>query len=656
VKDAGEECDDGNTNNEDLCRNDCSSPYCGDGIKDLSEECDDGNTVDTDSCSNDCLLPACGDGKVDSGEECDDGNEINSDSCRNDCTVPICGDSVLDLNEECDPAGSNTQCASGTCEADCTCEPPQSCGDSTINVGEQCDPPGILGQCVYGICSDACTCPTPPSCGDGNIDAGEECDPPGLYGQCASGICSGNCTCTTPPSCGNGILDFGEQCDPPGLSGQCASGICTGGCTCTPPETCGNGTLDSGEDCDPPGALDQCAYGACGGNCSCPPQKPPSGRERSVYSDECGIIFGANEFILSSQASPISQHGIIQFNVDDPQTFYLEAKNINEAKVVNIDSLVEYPLTYDENLKLWTGDLTFKHTGIFRLKAVVASWECEYEREINTVFISEKMSLEDKDSGKKISNAKVSIYEKDYRSNNFQLWNANAYGFSNPLKAQNGEFSMVLPKGEYYLDIDIPGYNSVRSLITSIPDHSVVTANVKLKPKGGIVEQFLTLLNRDDETNNFRLNVTTLPGMYLMALKKEVPEITLHDENNSQVSFYELTDPQKPTVLYVYSCWNTLASEQLEVYQSVRDELGSMYTFIPITTMEPDQVNKTCLSRGEYSVEFLKPSDRFFHDYFSISLPQFYLMDKDRNLLNIITGPQQKDDLVDMINETYSRV
>ncbi len=51
------------------------------------EECDDGNDINTDGCRNDCTLPFCGDGIVDPGEECDDGNNKDCDGCSDDCQV-----------------------------------------------------------------------------------------------------------------------------------------------------------------------------------------------------------------------------------------------------------------------------------------------------------------------------------------------------------------------------------------------------------------------------------------------------------------------------------------------------------------------------------------------------------------------------------------
>jgi len=96
IVEPGEECDDGNTNNDDSCRNDCTkcpppAPVCGNGIVESGEECDDGNQVDNDGCSNSCKIcppaPVCGNGIVESGEECDDGNQVDSDSCSNSCKI-----------------------------------------------------------------------------------------------------------------------------------------------------------------------------------------------------------------------------------------------------------------------------------------------------------------------------------------------------------------------------------------------------------------------------------------------------------------------------------------------------------------------------------------------------------------------------------------
>ncbi len=60
---------------------------CGNGVIDGDEECDDGNTVDNDGCSNACTLPVCGDGTIQASEQCDDGNTENGDGCSATCQL-----------------------------------------------------------------------------------------------------------------------------------------------------------------------------------------------------------------------------------------------------------------------------------------------------------------------------------------------------------------------------------------------------------------------------------------------------------------------------------------------------------------------------------------------------------------------------------------
>lgn len=92
----GEQCDDGNSTDDDGCSASCQVEVggdCGDDVLDPgnSEECDDGNVSDGDGCSANCQLEplgeACGDGNVDNLEVCDDTNVDNGDACNPTCNL-----------------------------------------------------------------------------------------------------------------------------------------------------------------------------------------------------------------------------------------------------------------------------------------------------------------------------------------------------------------------------------------------------------------------------------------------------------------------------------------------------------------------------------------------------------------------------------------
>ncbi|MCL4732395.1 hypothetical protein KJZ71_01160 [Patescibacteria group bacterium] len=106
--------------------------YCGDGVKQASEQCDDGNTDNNDACTNACTLNVCGDGAVFKGvEECDQGSPFiggsngkpcttaeygaTCTSCTTSCKIALtqggyCGDGIKQPNtaEQCDTAGNTS--------------------------------------------------------------------------------------------------------------------------------------------------------------------------------------------------------------------------------------------------------------------------------------------------------------------------------------------------------------------------------------------------------------------------------------------------------------------------------------------------------------------------------------------------------------------
>ncbi len=109
---------------------------CGNGKKDLGEQCDDGNQIDTDMCTIACKMPRCGDGARQPGEACDDGNKLDNDGCTNTCTLPACGDAIVQASEQCDTGGNNSNYLANACRDDCTAP---RCGDHVTDNGEECD-------------------------------------------------------------------------------------------------------------------------------------------------------------------------------------------------------------------------------------------------------------------------------------------------------------------------------------------------------------------------------------------------------------------------------------------------------------------------------------------------------------------------------------
>lgn len=175
----------------------CGGTLCGNGERELAEECDDGNTVDDDGCTNDCRESVCGNGRVDPGEECDDSNQYDEDDCTNMCSVAKCGDGVRGPGELCDDGNGddNDQCSS-------TCVP-LICGDGLTFGEEECD--------------------------DGNSDDTDDCTTTCKLPTCSDGLANGSETHTDcGGSCGG--CPHGSECesDSECVSGVCAQSLCVG--------------------------------------------------------------------------------------------------------------------------------------------------------------------------------------------------------------------------------------------------------------------------------------------------------------------------------------------------------------------------------------------------------------------------------------------
>jgi fibro-slime domain-containing protein len=174
----GENCDDGNENDDDGCDSTCQLeagwvcapgavcvPICGDGILVGKEQCDDGNNDNGDGCNAKCQLEqptvterdgwvcpepgqpcvrtTCGNGDKEGSEQCDDGNNDNGDGCTPFCRIEpscpptggactsTCGDGIKLPNsaEECDDG--NTRSGDG-CSSDCKLEPGYECTDAPV--------------------------------------------------------------------------------------------------------------------------------------------------------------------------------------------------------------------------------------------------------------------------------------------------------------------------------------------------------------------------------------------------------------------------------------------------------------------------------------------------------------------------------------------
>jgi cysteine-rich repeat protein len=298
---------------------------------DAVEETDDADapedleTTDTP----DTILESCGNGEVDPGEECDDGNAANDDLCTTSCAFAACGDGFVNLRpasftvsaqvfrsisgEDGYVCGRGSSCAGDACAVTDDAAPEHGicqslgsqravfvdwtgavgagtrpmleaynwacfgyeCFEGVVDTDDNCEAGEMLAsiECEgFGLepCDDgdrnSATEPSAcrpncelPRCGDGVQDAEEGCDDGNSVNNDG---CSNNCL---RPQCGDGVLQAAEICDDGNADN---TDSCTNSCVLP---VCGDGFAQpsAGEECDE-GANNSDRPNSCRGNCQLP--------------------------------------------------------------------------------------------------------------------------------------------------------------------------------------------------------------------------------------------------------------------------------------------------------------------------------------------------------------------------------------------------
>ncbi len=193
-------------------------------------------------------LSACGDGTVDAGEECDDGNTDDGDCCAADCTFEPQGSTCPEdgnpcTDHQCDATGTcqtinnsdpcedgdyctvGDQCSSGACGAggarDCSASD-DDCNDGVCNeTTNSCEPQAANENAG---CEDGQFCTENTTCSGGSCGGGTSLDCSSVDGDCLQGVCNETTDACEPQAANEGgSCSDGDSCT---AGDECAAGVC----------------------------------------------------------------------------------------------------------------------------------------------------------------------------------------------------------------------------------------------------------------------------------------------------------------------------------------------------------------------------------------------------------------------------------------------
>lgn len=304
-----------------------------------------------------------------------------------------------------------------------------------------------------------------------------------------------------------------------------------------------------------------------------------------------------------------------------------------------------YSLTKNPDSGLWSGKLPLEEKGEYQLKFnAVDGAGNKTETDLNKVVVVESGRIIGVDGN--IPNAKITVFYQEPQSKAWQIWDGRAYSQTNPQKTdKNGNYSLFLPGGRYYLQIESYGYQTLETEFFTIDNPQPINANFTLKPLKLIFSLgFIKLYFPDFSTfiAPFKNNIPNVSSNTNKLLGKEAPFFSLNLLNQSRFDSNSLRG--RPAVLSFLNTWSPSSLEQV----SILDKFSKNNNFNSATIIVGEKNSKVYIfqKRGGYSLKMIADSDATLVIPYGLSaLPVHYFIDRRGVIKDIVAGVLSENEL-----------
>lgn len=314
-----------------------------------------------------------------------------------------------------------------------------------------------------------------------------------------------------------------------------------------------------------------------------------------------------------------------------------------------------YPFDKSVSSGLWSGTVNFKSPGLYTIKARSVDGAGNItERDLNTVLVLDSGSVMDKETGKPLPGAKLSVFELDSASKIWNLWDGKSFGQNGTQSTgDTGRYSYYLPPGTYYLTVEAAGYKTVTSNIFKLNIPSALSTDFEMKPAAKI------------QIGPFSF---TLPDIffYTAEITVNVPKTIATEENKNKLISTEAPDFILPTtlgnelnlislrgksqIIIFLNTWLPQSSEQISQVASLDEKYRSRVLFI----VSEESLSKVQVfaGRGGYQGVTIAadPDGTLVSPYRINSLPTSYFIDRKGVIQKVISGVVSGSDIINYLD------
>ncbi len=332
----------------------------------------------------------------------------------------------------------------------------------------------------------------------------------------------------------------------------------------------------------------------------------------------------------------------------DENLIKLSGQGINEEIYVSVgggankvqltDGKNFYDFKYIEENQLWKGNFTYKEAGFkdFKLIAFDGAGNTQ-EKNLESVYVYKSGEITDKETGRNIDSYKITIYKYVKDTSTWKIWDGDSFNQKNPIivKKEERESSIVLPKGEYYIELEAEGYRKLTTNKFIVDKTKVISPDFQLEPKTWYFSlvDFGTLqdIPEDKKYNEYLSDINFL---------KEGDKITL----DNFIIENKLGNNIKTLIVFA-PVWNPFGKEQIDIINAMQEE-GLKNQILVLTILEPKGLIQSFLSRGLEDVNIGYDKIGFSTEIINISsAPYSYIVSSDGTILQRIIGVISEEEI-----------
>ena len=297
----------------------------------------------------------------------------------------------------------------------------------------------------------------------------------------------------------------------------------------------------------------------------------------------------------------------------------------------------KFSLLKNPDSGLWSGNLILENEGQYDLKySAIDGAGNKTEGNLNKIIVSQKGKIN-------AGNANITVYFFDKTTSSWKIWDGSSYGQKNPSKADaDGNYSLFLPAGKYYLQVDAWGYQNLNTEFFTLSEPTPINANFSLKPLKLLADlkiiklywpDFLTL------TAAFKNNLLKSADDQNLLLGKKMPFFSLSG------GFQSDSLSGKPSILTFSNTWSPPATEQISILNNIAK--NNNYNSAIIIEGEKSSKIYVFKKRGSYNLPMYTDPDATLVTTFNLNvLPTSYFIDRKGIIRKVISGVLSEEEII----------